>query len=381
MSVASGATGPGIGLLAAAGAGAAALALEVGWRQGALFVVALLLGITLYQSRFAFSGSYRALLTRGRVDGVRAQALMIGVATPMFASLLWAGEAWGWEVRGAVAPVGLPVVIGAFIFGVGMQLGGGCGSGTLLALGGGSLRMGITLAAFCFGGFWATLHWPFWIALPSAGPVVLGERFGWAAAAAGQMLAMAMIWRGLRRWDGVPPRTGERRRGRLRFPWSLATGATLLALLNVATLALSGGPWSITWGFTLVAAKLARLAGWDPDAHVFWQADFQSSALASPLVDDVVAVMDVGVVLGAAIAAVAAGRMMAPGPIPPGAFAASVAGGLLLGYGARISFGCNIGAFFSGAASTSLHGWIWLAAALAGNWAGVRLRPRFGLDG
>ncbi|MBZ0132386.1 MAG: YeeE/YedE family protein [Rhodocyclaceae bacterium] len=58
--------------------------------------------------------------------------------------------------------------------------------------------------------------------------------------------------------------------------------------------------------------------------------------------------------------------------------AAAVLGGLLMGYGARIAFGCNIGVF-SGVASTSLHGWLWLAAALAGSWIGVRLRPRFGL--
>jgi uncharacterized protein len=57
----------------------------------------------------------------------------------------------------------------------------------------------------------------------------------------------------------------------------------------------------------------------------------------------------------------------------------AVIGGLLLGYGARLAFGCNIGAFFSGIASGSLHGWVWLAAAFLGSMAGVRLRPFFGL--
>tara|TARA_E500000331_G_C17115420_1_gene651508 strand:- start:440 stop:553 length:114 start_codon:yes stop_codon:yes gene_type:complete len=36
--------------------------------------------------------------------------------------------------------------------------------------------------------------------------------------------------------------------------------------------------------------------------------------------------------------------------------AGGVIGGLLMGYGARIAFGCNIGAFVSGDAYTSLHG-------------------------
>jgi uncharacterized membrane protein YedE/YeeE len=59
--------------------------------------------------------------------------------------------------------------------------------------------------------------------------------------------------------------------------------------------------------------------------------------------------------------------------------AAAVIGGLFLGYGARLAYGCNIGAYFSGIASGSLHGWLWLVAAFAGNVAGTRLRPMFDL--
>lgn len=43
-------------------------------------------------------------------------------------------------------------------------------------------------------------------------------------------------------------------------------------------------------------------------------------------------------------------------------------------YGALLAFGCNVGAFFSGIASTSLHGWLWIAAALLGSVAGIKLR-------
>ncbi|HEY9147420.1 MAG TPA: YeeE/YedE thiosulfate transporter family protein, partial [Gammaproteobacteria bacterium] len=65
--------------------------------------------------------------------------------------------------------------------------------------------------------------------------------------------------------------------------------------------------------------------------------------------------------------------------IPLRSLAAALLGGLLMGYGARISYGCNIGAFFSGVASLSLHGWLWIACALAGSTLGVRARPWFGL--
>ena len=51
-----------------------------------------------------------------------------------------------------------------------------------------------------------------------------------------------------------------------------------------------------------------------------------------------------------------------------------------MGYSARIAFGCNIGSFVSGVASTSLHGWLWIVAALGGIWLGIRFRPWFGLS-
>jgi len=52
-----------------------------------------------------------------------------------------------------------------------------------------------------------------------------------------------------------------------------------------------------------------------------------------------------------------------------------VIGGVLMGYGARLSGGYNVGAFFSGVASFSLHGWLWIVAALAGVRVGIWVRP------
>jgi uncharacterized membrane protein YedE/YeeE len=85
------------------------------------------------------------------------------------------------------------------------------------------------------------------------------------------------------------------------------------------------------------------------------------------------------IILGALVAAGIAGKFKPIWHIGRGPLAASVAGGLLLGYGARLAYGCNLGAFFSGIASGSLHGWVWIACALLGTWAGIRLRPFFGL--
>ena len=80
------------------------------------------------------------------------------------------------------------------------------------------------------------------------------------------------------------------------------------------------------------------------------------------------------------LAAALAGRFAPSLAIPLRSVLAAVIGGLLLGYGARIAYGCNIGAYFSGIASGSLHGYLWAVAAFAGNIVGVRLRPWFFLE-
>lgn len=358
--------------------GVAAAADGFGARRAALVAVAVLLGVTLYHAAFGFASAYRRFFTEGNADGLRAQILMVALATLLFAPFLAAGRFGGEDLAGAVAPAGWQVAIGAFLFGVGMQLGGGCGSGTLYALGGGSTRLLITLVAFCAGGFWASLHMDVWQQLPVWESRSLDQIVGWPGAVALQLAILAILWALLRRY---PPAAGARGRVHLLHgPWPLVAGAVALAVLNLATLLLAGHPWSVTWGLTLWGAKAALALGWSPEGSAFWNAPFQRDALAGSVFADTTSVMDMGVMAGAMLAAGLAGRYRPTLALPLRAVAAAVVGGLLMGYGARIAYGCNVGAFFSGTASLSLHGWLWIAAALPGSWLGVRLRPRFGLS-
>ncbi len=353
-------------------------------RTAALLLTGVLLGLTLYHAAFGFSAAYRRLLVHREVSGVLAQLLMLGVATCLFAPILASGSVFDRPVVGAVAPLGLQVAVGAFLFGVGMQLGGGCGSGTLYAAGGGSTRMLFTLAAFVAGSFWASLHMPWWQRAPSSAPVMLGELAGWPAAVGLQVAVLAVIAVGLRAWGRRGPHAAPSPgrpalRRILCGPWSLAAAAVMLALLNLLTLLLAGHPWTITWAFTLWGAKAAALLGWDPGTASFWGGAFQQAKLNAGILEDVTSVMDIGIVLGALCAASLSGRFSPRLGLCGRSLAAAIIGGLAMGYGARIAFGCNVGAFFSGVASTSLHGWLWIAAALPGNWLGVRLRPLFGM--
>jgi len=353
-------------------------------RLASLLVVGALCGVTLYHAAFGFSAAYRRLLFARDVAMVQAQLLMLALATVLFAPVLAAGSAFGIAVTGASAPVGWQVAIGAFLFGIGMQLGGACASGTLYTLGGGSTRMLVTLAALCAGGFAASLQMGAWQRLPDAGEIVLGERFGWPVAVTLQLALLGMLYALLRvvaRPAQPAPPIDASLLGRVfAGPWPLLAGAILLAVLNLATLLLAGHPWSITWGFTLWAAKVAVALGWKASGSAFWQGGFQQQALDAPVLADETSVMDIGIVLGALVAAAVAGRLAPALRVPLRALAAALIGGALMGYGARLAYGCNIGAFFSGVASTSLHGWLWIAAALPGNWIGARLRPAFGMS-
>jgi hypothetical protein len=351
-------------------------------RMAVLFAIGFACGLTLYHAAFGFTAAYRRLLFQRDGAGVRAQLFMLAVATVLFAPVLAAESAFGRPVTGAFAPAGVQMALGAFLFGAGMQLGGGCGSGTLYAAGGGSVRMFATLAAFCAGGFWASLHMDAWQRLPAAGELVLGAALGWPQAVTLQLAVLGALYLALRRWADAGPLVAPPK-GWTRViagPWPLAAGALLLATLNLATLLVAGHPWSITWAFTLWGAKAAQHLGWSPGEEGFWAGDFPRAALVAPVTADVTSVMDIGIVLGALAAAGLAGRFAPSFRVPPLQLAASVLGGLAMGYGARIAFGCNIGAFFSGVASTSLHGWLWIAAALPGVWVGARLRPAFGLS-
>ena len=124
----------------------------------------------------------------------------------------------------------------------------------------------------------------------------------------------------------------------------------------------------------MLQAAGVPVTGWSGYSSPEMQAALRQGVLA-----DITSVMDFGIILGALLAAGVAGKFKPVWRISGGHFAASVMGGLLLGYGARLAYGCNIGAFFSGVASGSLHGWLWIVCALLGTRAGLWLRPAFGL--
>jgi uncharacterized membrane protein YedE/YeeE len=353
-------------------------------RQAALWVVGTLLGVVLYHASFGFTSAWRVFIADRRGAGLRAQMVMLALGVVLFFPALASGTLFGHPVTGYVYPVGTSVIVGSFIFGIGMQLGGGCASGTLFAVGGGSTRMIVTLIFFVIGSLIGTAQLPWWAAQPAFKPYSLIHGLGVGPAIALNLALFAVI-------AGITVVLEKRRHGQLASgvqsngrgprwligPWPMWAGAIALAILNFATLALAGRPWGITSAFALWGAKSATALGINVASWPYWHA--QAKVLTAPLSFDITTVMDIGIMVGAFAASVLAGRFDPVWRLPLRSLAAAVVGGLLLGYGARLSYGCNIGSYFSGIVSGSLHGWLWLVCAFLGNVVGTRLRPLFGL--
>ena len=378
--------GPQIGVSGAALAAIAGLTVAVAAtqsvNQAALFLTGAALGLVLYHATFGFTSAFRVLLADGQSAGLRAVLLMLGAACVLFFPVLDAGSLFGQRVVGNVSPVGTSVVVGAFLFGVGMQAGGGCASGTLFAVGGGGVRMVVTLIFFIVGSVIGLAHNAWWQAMPSLPPISLVKSFGWQTALAANLAVFAAIWIGValmeKKRHGSVDSIWTGGRSALFGPWPLAIGAIALALLNFLTLYLAGRPWGVTSAFGLWGGKIMYAAGIPVDTWL-WSAPAAKNALMASVLADVTSVMNFGIMLGALAAAGLAHKFAPVWNIPAKHLLASVLGGLLLGYGARLAYGCNIGAFFSGVASGSVHGWLWIACCMVGNLVGVRLRPLFDL--
>lgn len=358
---------------------------DIGGQQALLLCVGIGLGFSLLHSALGFSGAWKNLVVKHRSRGVRAQLWLLGLSAVLFIPLIYQFSEPG-SYSPALAPAGLSVLLGAFLFGIGMQLGSGCGSGTLYTVGGGHINMLVTLAFFIVGAFVATTHSDFWLQLPSLGAVSLPQTLGWWQALLLQLFVLVILYRGVTqaeksRYGSLEPlslKAKATQRGFVwRGPWPLSWGVISLALLGLATLLLAGHTWSITFAFGLWGAKIWQALGGDLANWSYWLSGYPALALNRSVLADVTSVMDIGIILGAVLAAGLANSFDKQKVIEWRLLLVSALGGLLLGYGARLAFGCNIGALLAGIASGSLHGWFWLLAGFMGSMAGVRLRHWF----
>ncbi|WP_420550575.1 YeeE/YedE family protein [Litorivicinus lipolyticus] len=335
--------------------------------QTALLALGMIAGIAFLTASFGFATAWRDLVTGRSTRLFRAQLLMIGAASLVMAPLI----ALSPDLNGFVRPVGVSLLVGAFIFGVGAQIANGCSSGSLFHLGQGRIQSIAVLLAFGLGTMLAIRDYDDWLEAPIFFAESLTRSFG-------PWLGTGLLLAGLVALFAI---AGRNPLGWFKDPKSrpVLIAALVLAAVNLGILLVSGRPWSTAQGFALIGTQLDTAQGWewDLDFSAFWSSDLMASRLENPWFMDSFLMPNLGVIAGAIGAGLLSGKFH-PGAIKVLPLAGALLGGVLMGYGATIAFGCNIGALFSGIASGSVHGWIWLLPALAGSWVGVKLRPAFG---
>ncbi|QNP48521.1 YeeE/YedE family protein [Diaphorobacter aerolatus] len=342
-------------------------------RQAALFVIGLGLGAVLAGKRFGFTTGWRMLVEEKDASGVFGQILLLALAAAMAMPLLGHFP----ELTAALGPPSISLLVGAFVFGLCMQIADGCGSGTLYKAGMGIPMNTAILPMFAIGSFLGSLSLGWWLDLGAMPPVGLVTAWGWQKALLATLAALALVAAGVAFYT----RNANARHGRPGKPLFVRkwlVGAVLLAVLATLNLIIAGQPWGVVYGFGLWAAKIANATGaLDLSQNWFWSQPGNAARLHETVLLDVTSITNIGILGGALW--IAAGKAASAKPLSGRQWLVALVAGLILGYSSRLAFGCNVGAMFSGISTGSIHGWIWVPLAFAGTIFGLRIRRHFGM--
>lgn len=336
-----------------------------GPRYGLILLIGLATGLTLEGLRFGFAGPWRQMILHRNPQGLLAQLLAIGLVSVVAIPLLSSNSG---ELIGGHAPIGIAMLGGAFVFGICMQLLLGCGSGTLVNAGSGSGIAVVALPFFALGSFLGAYHLDSWTRLGSLELIVLQGNTGLAMTLAGLLIIALVVLKFAQPGNRKPS-------GRL------VLAALLVAALAIVHLVTAGQPWGVVYGLGLWVAKGTSLLGFDLSGSAFWSSAAHQTRINESILTDVTSLTNIGLIAGAALMTWVRNGFGAPVTGLSGRTALVVVlAGLLLGYTARLAFGCNVGAFFSGISTGSAHGWAWFVMAFAGSWVGIKARPLLGLE-
>lgn len=144
----------------------------------------------------------------------------------------------------------------------------------------------------------------------------------------------------------------------LKDAWPYMVGALMLSLFQIVTLAVTGNPWGVSAVFADWGAWIYEAVGGSVDRWYYYASEGAQARLAAGPLQNAATWRNVGLIFGALFATLIASGFKIKKIKSGKQVVAAILGGTLMGYGARIALGCNIGAFYSGIASLSLSGWV-----------------------
>ncbi len=184
------------------------------------------------------------------------------------------------------------------------------------------------------------------------------------------------IFKNQNKWQGLHKKLLKS----LKQPWPYWIGGLLLGLMNVILLALLGFSWQITSSFLLWGVGVLEWFGLDPLSWEYFnhfQYFYQPITLRGNIFFNEYSLLVLGIVFGSLLVTLLASQFKFKKIKDKKQFFMALIGGLMMGYGTRLAGGCNIGAFFSGIPSLSLHGWIFGIFLFLGTGFAIKYLIRF----
>ncbi|HSP47013.1 MAG TPA: YeeE/YedE thiosulfate transporter family protein [Clostridiaceae bacterium] len=143
-------------------------------------------GFVLQKGRFCFTASMRDPYLTGSTSVTRSVIIAMAITTVGFTAIKYGYSSAGLPVPGMsyVVPISFATIFGAFIFGIGMVIAGGCASGTLMRVGEGFYMNLLALVFFVIGSLWGAHDFGFWseLFISKGTAVFLPDIFGWLGA-------------------------------------------------------------------------------------------------------------------------------------------------------------------------------------------------------
>jgi len=354
-----------------------ALTTQVLWSS---FALALAFGAIAQRTHFCTMGALSDIVTMGDWSRMRMWALAAGVAVLGFNAMV----ALGWVQAGDSIYAGQRVIalsnaVGGLMFGFGMVLASGCGSKTLVRVGGGNLKSLVVFVVLGVSAF-ATLKgltavWRVSTVDRVAMTLPVGQDLpslfalgGGAARDTWALLLGLVVGGGLLAW--------ALRRPEGRRP-DVLLGGIGIGLVIVAVWWVSGvlghvPEHPLTLQETFLATNSQRMESLSfvsPFAYTIdWLIFFSDASKALSI--GIVSV--VGVVLGSAAVALATRNFHWEGFRDAEDTASHLIGATLMGVGGVTALGCTIGQGLSGLSTLSIGSFVALAGILAGGVLALR---------
>lgn len=129
------------------------------------------------------------------------------------------------------------------------------------------------------------------------------------------------------------------KRALLKDPFPYWLGAIFLGLLNIVIFILTNHGWGVTTSIAHWGAWLAKALGASPEKWAFYQSEANAKALSGGFLQDGGSIQNLGIIVGALLAVLLASQFRIKKIKSYKQVIAAILGGLMMGYGARLSYG------------------------------------------